>query len=57
MINTFKYIASNIGYLIIINKILEKYDIAIDFYGRVPFKDSNSNSNTYVFSDIYIPYI
>lgn len=53
----YKYIASNIGYLIIINKILEKYDIAIDFYGRVPFKDSSSSSNTYIFSDIYIPYI
>lgn len=51
----YKYIASNIGYLIIINKILEKYDITIDFYGRVPIK--NNNKINYVFSDVYIPYI
>jgi hypothetical protein len=49
----YKYIASNIGYLIIINKILEKYDITIDFYGRVPIK--NNNKINYVFSDVYIP--
>lgn len=51
----YKYIASNIGYLVIINKILEKYDITIDFYGRVPIK--NNNKINYVFSDVYIPYI
>lgn len=51
----YKHIASNIGYLIIINNLLEKYDITIDFYGRIPLK--NNNKITYVFGDIYIPHI
>lgn len=51
----YKYIASNIGYLNIINNILEKYDITIDFYGRIPIK--NNNKINYVFSDVYIPHV
>lgn len=51
----YKYIASNIGYLMIINNVLEKYDISIDFYGRVPVK--NLDNVNYIFSDVYIPYL
>ena len=51
----YKYIASNIEHLTIINRFLEKYDIVIDFYSRIPIK--NNNKINYIFSDIYIPYI
>ena len=55
--NTKKYfynnIANNIEFIKIINEELEKYDIAIDYYSRILFK----NTDKYIFPNIYLPII
>jgi hypothetical protein len=55
--NTKKYfynnIATNIDFIKIINEELEKYDIAIDYYSRILFK----NTDKYIFPNIYLPII
>ena len=52
---TFFYnnIANNIVFIKIINEELEKYDIAIDYYSRILFK----NTEKYIFPNIYLPII
>ena len=52
---TFFYnnIANNIEFIKIINEELEKYDIAIDYYSRILFK----NTEKYIFPNIYLPII
>ena len=46
-------IANNIVFIKIINEELEKYDIAIDYYSRILFK----NTEKYIFPNIYLPII
>lgn len=62
----YKYVASNLNYIIIINKVLEKYDIAIDFYSRnkkindtedIFGKDDKDDKISYIFTDIFLPFI
>ena len=52
---TFFYnnIANDIEFIKIINEELEKYDIAIDYYSRILFK----NTEKYIFPNIYLPII
>ena len=49
----YKYISTNIEFIKIINEELEKYDIAIDYYSRILFK----NTDKYLFPNIYLPII
>jgi hypothetical protein len=46
-------ISNNIEFIKIINEELEKYDIAIDYYSRILFKDTDK----YIFPNIYLPII
>ena len=56
--NFYKYISNNFEYIYRINKILEKYDLAIDFISRVKskkiFKDYKSK---WIIPNIFIPII
>ncbi|AYV80325.1 MAG: hypothetical protein Gaeavirus32_3 [Gaeavirus sp.] len=47
----YKQIATNLTFLKQINKVLEKYDITIDFYNRVKLE------NKWIFANIYLPMI
>ena len=49
----YKNISNNIEFIKIINEELEKYDIAIDYYSRIKFK----NTDKYIFPNIYLPII
>ena len=57
-INFYKYISNNLEYIYKINKVLEKYDIAIDFISRIKskkiFKDYKSK---WIIPNIFIPII
>ena len=56
--NFYKYISNNLEYINKINKVLEKYDLAIDFISRVKskkiFKDYKSK---WIIPNIFIPII
>ena len=56
--NFYKYISNNLEYIYKINKVLEKYDLAIDFISRVKskkiFKDYKSK---WIIPNIFIPII
>lgn len=57
-INFYKYISNNLEYIYKINKVLEKYDISIDFISRIKskkiFKDYKSK---WIIPNIFLPII
>lgn len=51
----YSQISRNYEYINKINKILEKYDIFIEYYARILFDKPEIFTNKWIFDDIYIP--
>jgi hypothetical protein len=56
--NFYKYIATNLEFIYKINKVLEKFDISIDFISRVKSKKINNDyKSKWIIPDFYLPMI
>jgi hypothetical protein len=53
----YEEVSINYEYINKINKVLEKYDLFIDYYARVLFDKPKNYTKKWIFDDIYIPLI
>ncbi len=53
----YEQISINYEYIDKINIVLEKYDLFIDYYARILFNKPNSDTQKWIFDDIYVPII
>ena len=53
----YEEVSINYEYINKINKVLEKYDLFIDYYARVLFDKPKVYTKKWIFDDIYIPFI
>ena len=53
----YEEVSINYEYINKINKVLEKYDLFIDYYARVLFDKPKIYTKKWIFDDIYIPFI
>lgn len=53
----YEKISINYKYINKINKVLEKYDLFIDYYARVLFNKPKIYTKKWIFDDIYVPII
>lgn len=53
----YEQISKNYEYINKINNVLVRYDLFIDYYARIHFYISNTNTDKWIFDNIYVPFI